>query len=186
MFPLHYPACGFKKLLISKTSKFFIIFKSSYQLHVPVQLPCYDFVPVKNLPTQAYISCQEWTGYFGALKASLFPDRDGRFVQNSRTCSPQLVWFAITGDSIFTRFKLQKAIRTEKTFILKATKAFFNWYLHCSKCVAQPIQAITVWRNPHFHLIMWAVVKEIYTRSSWFLINVVNALSLHGTLTAKI
>lgn len=26
-----------------------------------------------------------------ALEASLLPDRDGRFVQNSRTCSPQLV-----------------------------------------------------------------------------------------------
>jgi hypothetical protein len=53
---------------------------------------------------------------FDALKASPLSGRDGRFVQNSRTCSPQLGWFAITGNSIFTHFKLQKAICTEKTF----------------------------------------------------------------------
>ena len=30
-------------------------FISAYQLHVPVELPCYDFVPVKNLLTRAYV-----------------------------------------------------------------------------------------------------------------------------------
>jgi len=44
--------------LLDKFSTILCFLKSAYQLHVPVQLPCYDFVPVKNLPTQAYVSCR--------------------------------------------------------------------------------------------------------------------------------
>ena len=43
---------------------------------------------------------------------------------------------------------------------------FMNWHLHCSKCVAQLIQAITAWRHPHFHLITWAEEKRKYTLSN--------------------
>lgn len=103
---------------------------------------------------------------FDALTASLLSDRDGRFVQNSRTCSPQLGWFAITGDSIFTRLKLQSAIRTEKTFHYWPSIRSKIWHLHCSKCVAQLIKAITIWRHPRFHLTKWADLKEIYHSSA--------------------
>jgi len=37
-------------------------FKSAYQLHVPVQLPCYDFVPESNQQKQISLppaDCQE-------------------------------------------------------------------------------------------------------------------------------
>lgn len=58
MFPLHYPAA-----VVQRFSPFFCVIYSLYQLHVPVQLPCYDFVPVKNLPTQASVNPQPncWT-----------------------------------------------------------------------------------------------------------------------------
>jgi hypothetical protein len=36
------------------------------------------------------IAAAKQTNYLRALKANPLPDRDGRFVQNSRTCSPQL------------------------------------------------------------------------------------------------
>lgn len=32
---------------------------SHYQLHVPVQLPCYDFVPITNLPTCCFDECSQ-------------------------------------------------------------------------------------------------------------------------------
>ena len=85
------PLLGFLGYLVRiGPVSFLVTLNSIYQLHVPVQLPCYDFVPVKNLPTQAYLIHITLCKTIGALKADLLPDRDGRFVQNSRTCSPQL------------------------------------------------------------------------------------------------
>lgn len=49
----HYTTPPFELKLTRRILTFFFSYYSSYQLHVPVRLPCYDFVPVKNLPRQA-------------------------------------------------------------------------------------------------------------------------------------
>ena len=121
MFPLHYPACCIRSLQTIRSkgikSRFYTLkipntnytFPYSYLVTTSFQLRTYWRRPTRDESKRISL--------LSALKADPLSDRDGRFVQNSRTCSPQLGWFAITGDSIFTHFKLQKAIRTEKTFI---------------------------------------------------------------------
>lgn len=52
VFPLHY-----RTVCRAASAVFCAFYLPFYQLHVPVQLPCYDFVPVRNLPTQAYVAC---------------------------------------------------------------------------------------------------------------------------------
>lgn len=88
------------------------------QLHVPVQLPCYDLIPVFMLITQVSsrfysVPQMKLHTHFKWLSP---PEPDGRYVQRSDTISPQLIWFAITSNSSFYSFKLQKLIGTTKMF----------------------------------------------------------------------
>ena len=52
----HYTSLRQKALInvlqIAKIKINVILYKTVFQLHVPVQLPCYDFVPVKSPPEQ--------------------------------------------------------------------------------------------------------------------------------------
>ena len=50
-----------------------------FQLHVPVQLPCYDFIQIINLSM----------GFVKTFKRNQFFASDGRCVQGQVTCSPQ-------------------------------------------------------------------------------------------------
>jgi len=62
---------------------------------LPLRMPCYDLVLVID-PT---VVCPRWT-CFGYYR---LPWLDGRWVQSSRTYSPQRGWSAITSDSSFKR-----------------------------------------------------------------------------------
>ena len=60
--------------------------KEVIQPHLPVQLPCYDLVPVTGPTLGAYLPIRGWSSDF---KCCRLPSLDGRCVQDPRTYSPQ-------------------------------------------------------------------------------------------------
>lgn len=90
-------------LIIQNNSKFMLIrnlnrirlFKkiqifNFLQLQIPLQLPCYDFIPVINkLYTQNHNITFFKITFNTKFKIYQLPERDGRYVQSPRTYSPQ-------------------------------------------------------------------------------------------------
>lgn len=103
---------------------FFLNKNTSYQLHVPVQLPCYDFVPVKNPPTQASNGRLHNRPTPSAhLKRALFQTVTGGLYRTPEPVHRNLADLRLLAIPSSRFFKLQKAIRTEKTFIYRRTAA---------------------------------------------------------------
>lgn len=65
-----------------------MLYKVHLQLHIHVQLPCYDFVPVSSSQTQNINNLLLKKITITPLVKTPLPDRDGRFVLSLRTNSP--------------------------------------------------------------------------------------------------
>lgn len=119
VLPLHYPA-AMRKTTAAISFISILILKPKYQLHVPVQLPCYDFVPVKNLPTQAaVILLQSKQNTLAHLKQTFFQTVTGGLYRTPEPVHRNLADLRLLAIPTLRYFKLQKAIRTEKTFVKK-------------------------------------------------------------------
>ena len=92
------------------------------QPHVPVRLPCYDFVPINDsYRRRRYSLWQLLKKRHNQIntptsRQDLLSDRDGRFVQNFSTCSPHHLLICDYWQFLLHTFELQKIICTKGGF----------------------------------------------------------------------
>ena len=103
-----------------------------FQPHVPVRLPCYDFIPVIDLwlvETINFINTISIKKYWFCkinnlnLIKSKYPACDGRCVQNPSTNSPERADLLITSDSSF--MKTSYSLQSENDKIYRFTLNYF-------------------------------------------------------------
>ena len=120
----------------SNQLNYFILF----QLHVPVQLPCYDFIQIINLSMD----------FIKIFKRNWFFASDGRCVQGQVTCSPQRADLRLL--VIPTSCKRVAVYNPNWENFCGLTQNFFFvtfCNFHCSTCVAQFIRVTLTWLHSY-------------------------------------